>query len=233
MDGESDADVAPANICEPSRFSDEDLLHAAYDGPKYPEGFYHEDLGGGSLYYENTISITPTEERGDEWIELCTDDSEHAREWSEMSAEASSVSRELVGERETEKYFEFEREVSFFSRVHRCSYLDRSQYDRLHPGSVLGQLNLRPVTVESVQELSEYLWFISNCNNGSAKALCSAGALQEDRVEHTLLEILVAWGDWGLCDEITLIETVYHVDDESGRITYEQRELRTVQGICH
>ena len=86
------------------------LLDLAYDNDyQYPDGFFHEVNLTGSVYYENTVSIKPMNERKSIWIELNTNDKEQAKTWSNLSNAYSSVDREVVKENKTEKYFEFVR----------------------------------------------------------------------------------------------------------------------------
>ena len=104
------------------------ILKLAYsEDYSYPEGFYHEIRGIGSPYYVNTISVKPLTEREGIWIELNTNDKSEARLWSDKSNEYSSVNREIIGESETDKFFEFTRKnVQYandilWSRVHKTS----------------------------------------------------------------------------------------------------------------
>ena len=84
---------------------DERILKLAYSKDYfYPTGFYHEIIDSGSIYYENTVSIKSITERDHIWIELHTNNKNEARVWSDKSNEYSSVNREIVSERETDKY---------------------------------------------------------------------------------------------------------------------------------
>lgn len=75
----------------------------------YPAGFNFQQNFDGSLYYENTISIRASQTS---LVELDTNDKQQAKDWSETSSSTSAYYRELVAERETEKYFEFKRVYS-------------------------------------------------------------------------------------------------------------------------
>jgi internalin A len=222
-----------------TEFTNQEILEAVYSDYKYPRDFYQEDLEGGSLYYENTISVKPIFEREHRWIELCTDDRNQALEWSEASSKNSAYYRDLIDERETEKYFEFERVYSenpfdiILSRVHKSSYLDRSSYDRFEKGSVLGIFNQRPITPENAKELTEYLWFVENYNIVGSKVLSSFTEDQGNSIKHTIYETHVVYGDWGMSDQITLIKSEYVVDKNSGQFTLSQKHIRTVTGRYH
>ena len=133
------------------------ILELAYDNDYlYPEGFYHELISIGSAYYVNTISITPVSEREHIWIELSTDDRDEALLWSNKSNENSTVNREIISEKETEKYFEFTRQNIVYgndvllSRIHKSSYF-RPTLDRfLEPDTIgiyMGELTKNKVKV--------------------------------------------------------------------------------------
>jgi hypothetical protein len=64
---------------------DDQVLRLVYSSYKYPQGFYQEELTHSSIYYENTISIMPMQQRVMQWNELCTDDHDQARAWSDSS----------------------------------------------------------------------------------------------------------------------------------------------------
>lgn len=194
---------------------------------RYPEGFYRERLKGASLYYENTVSVKPLNERKREWIELCTDEKSQALEWSELSSKNSAYYRNLVGEKETEKYFEFKRVYSknprdvILSRVHKCAYLDRSQFDKFNKGTVLGIYNQRPITVENVKELVEYLWFIENYNTGG-QVINTFTESDSASISHTIY--VFAEGGNG----IRLITSEHTVSRSTGEIILSQENVKIV-----
>ena len=227
-------------------FTDEELLRAAYGGPKAPDGTYQETLENTSLYYVNTISIQPLSDRGDVWIELCSNDIEQAREWAIATDANSSVHRTLKGERETEKFFEFDyRDViagqpwSLLTRVHKCSYFEPT-LDHLSPEyefggfseAVLGLLH-GPATLEAIQEFVEYTWFTDSYNIGGSRLLASVATEELDSLIVDLYTTVFVGGDWGLCDSVTLMKVTYSLDRVSGEVCVFQESIRTVQGECH
>ncbi len=159
------------NVTEPIINADT-LYNFAYYGEKWPRGFYQEDSLEGSIYYENSVSIKPLNERKDVWIQLCSDNIDTARKWSELSSEYSSYYRDLISERETVKYYEFKRVYSankkdiILSRVHKCSYLDRSIYDFFKDGDTIGVFNKKNFDKNDVKELIEYIWFVEHYDIG-------------------------------------------------------------------
>lgn len=220
----------------PFEFSDDEILKLVYSDYKFPEGFYTEETDSGSFYYENTVSIKALNEREAVWIELSTNSRDTARYWSEQSALNSAYYRRLVSERETEKFFEFRRVWEqhpgdvILSRVHKRGYLDRSMYDSFNKGAVVGRYNVRPMTVGGVRELIEYLVFVNEYNNGSYKVLSSGCREEESFFLHTLTELIISYGDWGLNDRITVRRAYYRVDKSSGEIHYSTEEIQTLQG---
>jgi hypothetical protein len=144
----------------------------------------------------------------------------------------------MKGESETGKYFQFERVWAehpadkILSRVHKCSYLDRSSYDRFVRGSILGTFNHRPISVETVSELVEYLWHIENYNISGFKVLSSFTDIRGSYIRHVIYSTNVSYGDWGLCDSIRLVREEYDVHRINGQITYRVVTIRTIDGIC-
>ncbi len=213
---------------------DEELREIAYSDHKYPDGFYQEELEGGNLYYENTVSINEGEPI---WIELDTMDYAQALEWSELSSAHSAYYRDLVDERETEKYFEFRRIYSLnptdiiLSRVHKTDYLDKSMYDHFSPDNpILGIFNKRPVDTASVRELIEYMWFALNYNFLGSKVLESYSVDCEEEAKHILVVLSIAYGDWGIYDQITLGRLTYTVNKTTGEIIRDSEVLKTILG---
>ena len=223
------------SVQEPGKDNDE-ILEIAYSTYKMPDDFYREDLDGGSIYYNNTLSILPLGQRTSNSYQLCTDDKDIARDWSEATSQNSAYYRELVDETETEKYFQFKRVWDenptdiILSRVHKKSYLDRSMYDFFNPGDIIGQYNKKPYKIEAVQELVEYLWFTENYNISGRKVLESSISLDQSHFICKLKEIKIAGGDWGIRDQIILFETYYFINRTDGKITISQSDLKTIEG---
>ena len=215
--------VAPENI-----YTKDKLFEIAYSNYKYPEGFYSEELDGGSLYYVNTISIKPLEEREHIWIELSTNNRDTAFYWSELSCLNSSYYREYVSERQTEKYYEFRRvresnlDDIILSRAHKSSYLDVSMYDRFQPGEVIGRYMQRPFQKEHVHELIEYLTFIRTYQTANIQILESASEELQNKFSCTLLKLDLSGGDWGVYDEVELWRQTYLIDKSTGDITQSE-----------
>ncbi len=219
------------------QIEDSEILRLTYSTFRMPDGFYHEDLQGGSPYYESTLSIAPLNLRQPPFFELSTDSKEQALAWSESSSVNSAYYRTLAGQRETDRYFEFRRVYQknprdiILSRVHKLSYLDRSMYDYSHPASpIIGRLNVRPIDAPAVQSLTEYFWFIGNEEIVGMKALAAIPDSSSDTVYCALYGLGFSHGDYGVRDEIFLNRTVYAVSKSNGDINRRTYNLRQVQG---
>lgn len=214
-----------------SEFSDEGLLNATYSDYKHPADFYHEDLGDTSLYYTNTISIDSL----DVWLELSTDAAGQALRWSERS---SHLHLPFVEGAESEKFYEFiQSKIKF--RAHQQSYLVRDNYDLLGnpdygpPGDpvVFGSFQKTEFDADDAKGLIDYLWFVKNYNNGSAKVLSSYAEESDFTFDVIHYELYIVYGDWNVHDQISLLKKVYAVNRDTGVITLDKTVVRTINGV--
>jgi len=226
----------PPTIKDSTDINDDNILRAVYSEYKFPEGFFQEDFKGGSPYYENTISIRVL---NDHWFELSTDDRDQAFAWSESSSVHSSYYRTLDSERETEKFFEFRRvwlahpTDILLSRVHKASYIDRLMFDRINPGDTLAIFRAAIIDTITVKELVEYLWFYDNYNIGGSKALCSQVVDLGKSLQYRLFHTMVSYGDWGLCDHISVFRTAFTISKQNGVLTRTTETIKTLNGKCN
>jgi hypothetical protein len=223
----------------PGTVDEEPILELAYSKDyTYPAGFYHEVIDTVSIYYENTVSIKPLYERQDIWIELNTNDKNEARKWSDESNEYSSVNREIISESETDKFFEFRRkniqysDDILLSRVHKSSYfqpaLNRfSVYDTLI-GKYNGELNMA-----SVKELVEYLWSCGTMDVSYSKVLEAEIKEYGEYFDYYIQSILIVYGDFGICDEITVYDNFVKLNKSDRELIIETNKVKTNQGIQH
>ncbi len=220
-----------------SSYSDSLIRAVAYSSYQAPEGFYHEDQPGGiAPYYVNTVSVKPLCCRPADWRELSTEDAFQAWSWAESTVAYSNGVAPLDPGAPivTQRYFEF-RPLAGASgtrvpmRAHRLSYIDRSMVDFFHRDSVLGVFGVRPVDTTSVRGLAEYLWF----KERGFKALSSFGRDLGGIVVHTIYEVGITYGDWGMCDEIELYRLEYRVSKASGLIILRRVVVRQTTGRCH
>lgn len=210
------------------------FIELAYDrNYQYPDGFYYEKNLIGSVYYENTVSIKPTDERENIWIELNTNDKEQAKSWSDLSNEYSSVDREIIKENETEKYFEIVRvnidnvNDTLLSRVHRSDYFV-SLYNRFTDIDTVGIFN-GELTSNNVKELIEYLW---SCGTLSIydKVVESSIIDNESGFEHKIQSLRTVYGDWGLNDMIYVYANEFKLDKATKKLTIKRELIKEIEG---
>ncbi len=212
---------------------DQEIAEKAYSKTyMYPEGFNYEKNLEGSIYYENTVSIRSHQ---DTWIELNTNDKQQAKDWSEISSQTSAYYRDLVAERETEKFFEFKRVYSvrpndvILSRVHKSSYFIPI-YDKFKKPNGIGSLKVA-INKETVKEFIEYIW-ANYCIAYSGKVLENSLFESSDTIRYNLKSVNVIYGDWGLCDIIEVSNFDFYVDKKSGMATFESNKIKEIKGIC-
>lgn len=211
-----------------------DIVEKAYSKTyQYPPGFnFQRDLDG-SLYYENTVSIGASQTS---WTELSTGDKQQAKDWSETSSSTSAYYRDLIEERETEKYFEFKRVNStntkdvILSRVHKSSYFIPT-YDKFQPTNIIGTLKANSVNVETTKEFIEYIW-TSYTIEHTDKVLEYSIIDHSNKVEYNLKSLSLTHGDFGLCDNIEIKDFDFFVDKQSGLVTFESKEVKEIKGTC-
>jgi hypothetical protein len=213
------------------------FLELAYDKTyQYPDGFYFEKNLIGYVYYENTVSIKPTDESENIWIELNTIDKEQAKTWSDLSNEYSSVDREIIKENETNKYFEIVRvniennNDTLLSRVHRSDYFI-SLYNKFTDIDTIGIYN-GELTSNNVKELIEYLW---SCGTLSIydKVVESSIADKEDEFEHKIQSLKTVYGDFGLHDMIYVYDNEFKLDKTSRTLTIKRELIKEIEGNYH
>jgi len=211
------------------------ILNKAYSEDYfYPDDFYYEAIDSGSTYYVNTISIKPLNERDHIRIDLCTNDIDEARNWSELSNSYSSVNRILVSERQTEKYFEFKRvspvnknDIVLF-RVHKKSYFIPLM-DKFKLIDTIGQIPGSALQNINVKQLIEYLW--------SSGVLGYPTKVHETNFQDTTIgykyeikSILIVYGDFNLNDIIYLHDNTFIINSQNGIITWDRQLLDEIKG---
>jgi len=199
----------------------------------YPTGFNFQQNLDGSLYYENTISIRTSQIS---CIELNTNDKQQAKEWSEISSSTSAYYRDLVAERETDKYFEFKRVYSvntkdvILSRVHKSSYFIPT-FDKFNPNEMIGTLKINPINEETTKDFIEYMW-TSYMIGYTEKILEYNITDYFDKVRYNLKSVNVTYGDFGLCDIIEVKDFDFFVDKQSGTVTFTSSKIKEIKGTC-
>jgi hypothetical protein len=210
------------------------LVKAYSKNYKYPDTFYFESIDSGSIYYVNTISIKPLEQRYINWVELCTDNMNEARTWSELTNLYSSVRRNFISERQTEKYFEFKRgallnkiDIVLF-RIHKKSYFIPLE-DKFKIRDTIGKIPFSSLQTINRKELIEYLW--SSTTLGSiSKVLESDIQDTINGTRHILKSIVLVQGDFGISDVVYLYENTFLINSIDGIITLRKRLLEEIIG---
>jgi len=209
------------------------LVKAYSEDYKYPDGFYFESIDSGSIYYVNTISIKPIDQRDLPWVELCTDDINEARTWSELTDLYSSVRRNLISERQTEKYFEFKtvsplnkRDI-VLTRAHKKSYFIPIA-DKFQIVDTLGKIPPSSLQTTDRKQLIEYLW--SSTTLGESKVIESDFQDTIDGTKHIIKSIVLIQGDFGIHDIVYLYENTFLTSSIDGIITMRKRLLEEIIG---
>jgi hypothetical protein len=215
---------------------EEHILELAYSKDySYPVSFYHEVNYTGSPYYENTVSIMPITERQDIWIELNTNDKNEARIWSDKSNAYSSVNREIIGESESDKYFEFTRKNIQYSndillsRVHKSSYFQPVKNKFFTSDTLIGKYN-GELNLSSVKELVEYLWSCGTMDVSYSKVLNTELKEYDEYFDYYIQSILIVYGDFGIHDEIIVYDNFVTLDKSNRELIIKTKKVKTIQG---
>lgn len=207
-------------------YNDDFLINFSLHGQKYPQGFYTEETNNiASIYYVNTVS---TKLDITKWIQLCTGDSSEAISWMKLSSED-----ELTEFKETEKYFQATGNSTTSSykilfRVHKCSYLDRTNNNFLNKTDSLGIFNKRPINEQTVKEVIQYLWFIENYDISNPKIFYTTYSEESEKCLYDIYVVNYNAGDFGMCPAITVEKQNYSVNKTTGIITKDSKIIRTI-----
>lgn len=164
-------------------------------------------------------------------FEMCTDDFETAQGWEAADNASRTVQGRFVGAVETDRYFEFARELAYdasignindmtspgFARVFKCSDTLRDGVDRTDHTGFAGRINARPLNSTRVREFTEYLWQFAFFPTARKKVLDTYSEETPTSLSHTLLlgfGLTGAGGDG--CDRIEVVEWRFTADRASG-----------------
>jgi hypothetical protein len=211
---------------------DQQILKKVYSPAyMYPPGFKYEKFPGGSVYYENTVSVGTSQTM---WMELTTNDKQQAKYWSEVSGSSNAYYRNDASVIETEKFFEVKRVLSnkpsdiILSRVHKSSYFIPT-IDKLRKLPKIGILKISPINKSTVKDFIEYAW-TNNLIGYSGKVLENTIADYPNKVVYSLKSISITPGDWGLNAMINVVNFDFSVDKTSGEVSYETNEVKQIEG---
>ena len=154
--------------------------------------------------------------------ELCTDDWNEALAWSESVAQQAPTYLDLVGNTQTQRYYEFDRvphgdpQRYERMRVFLCAYLDRASVDLDVSSDVAGTLNARPLDAATLGGLAEYLWQFSEYDNADHAVVSSAAKPVTTGLAHTLTLASLERG--ATCDRVSLREWTTTADPATGEL---------------
>lgn len=225
-------------IADASTAAHDDLLSRVYDtGYSVPDGFFVDERADTphtyTVYHVKDHSVS---------YELCSDDYAEALAWEAADNASRAVNGHFVDAYENADYFEFIRELTYpsdvgnvqaetsvgFARVFKCSSVNRDGVDRNLRDGFGGVLTRRPLTAQSVRQLTEYLWQFEYFGAATRKVLDSYTTEDDQSIEHTLeLAFLVKQG-YDRCDRIEVFDWVFTAGKTEGRIS---RAFRFRYGI--
>ena len=237
--GSDSADPAPATEAAGPQVgrmlpSDAVIMTKVYEPAiTLPDGFYvdprHEAVTSSTIHHIKSNVLASA----DQTYELCTDDIAVALNWSEIDNAQRVTRGALVATEENDMYYEFVRMLDGlpdwvgYSRVFKCSYVDRSgsQFGAL--SGPAGRLTKQPFAVGDVRRLSEYLWGFSQYRNYGNVVLQSESFADSGRVGHTLTLATLRRGAGSVdgCDVVDVVDWELSAAMADGQM---QSTLRTL-----
>lgn len=239
--GAATSDSPASNNVQPLKFipSNENIIAAVYDSTyAVPADFFIDERADTpqsyTLYHVKDASVS---------YELCTDDFAEALSLEEADNLNRPVNGYFVGTYENDKYFEIIRALSYpddignvsddtspgFSRIFKCSSINRNGVDRNLRNGYGGTLNTSPLSVDNVRDFAEYLWQFTYFETSQRKVLDSFSAEHSDAYEHTLLLAFVINQGFGQCDRIEVVDWVFSADKSTGEIIRDFRFLFSIE----
>ena len=215
--------------------SDEDVMAMAYDNTfNVPEGFFVDERANTTrsytMYHVKDASMS---------YELCAGNYAEASAWESADNESRAVNGVYVESYENDHYFEFVRELAFpdgigniteptspgFSRVFKCSYVNRDGVDRNLRDGYAGMLNVQPLSKEATRIFVEYMWQFTFFWPARKTVLVSFSEEVGSEYRHTLLLAFVTNQGFDQCDLVEVIDWVFTVDKDDGQVTKEFKLL--------
>jgi hypothetical protein len=209
--------------------SDEEVMAMAYDSTyTVPANFFADERADTTrsftIYHVKDESIS---------YELCSNDYAEAAAWESADNASRSVNGVYVESYENDRYFEFVRELDYpdgvgnitdptspgFSRVFKCSYVNRDGVDRNLRGGYAGTLNVRPLSEEAIRTFTEYMWQFTFFWPAQKTVLGSFSDERADAYQHTLTLAFVTNRGIDNCDLVEVVDWVFTVDKTDGQVT--------------
>lgn len=212
---------------------DEEVMAKVYDSAySVPEGFFVDERANTTrsytIYHVIDASVS---------YELCTDNHDEALSWESADNETRSVNGEYVGSYENNRYFEFIRELTYpdsagnitdptspgFSRVFKCSYVNRDGVDRNLRNGYAGTLNVQTLSVEAIRTFVEYTWQFRFFWTARKTVLDSFSDELANSYQHTLMLAFMTNQGLDKCDLVEVVDWIFTVDKDDGQMTKEFR----------
>ena len=218
--------------------SDTVLMAKAYDNDySVPDGFFVDERAqtAGSYTVYHVLDTSSS-------FEICTDDLVEAQALEQADNDARTVNGYYVTSHETERYFEFVRELNYtadvgnvtdvtspgFSRIFKCQHTNRDGVDRNLLSGYSGRMDPERLGPSALREFSEYLWQFRFFNARYKKVISSYRSGDAQALQHTLLLAFVYGQGQNTCDRIDVVEWRFNADANSGEVS---RDFETVHSF--
>jgi len=106
----------------------------------------------------------------------------------------------------------------------RCDYFD----GRLLAGAPFDDFG-------ALADLAGYLWFTQSHNISGYAILGGRGDIGNASHFYSLCHVETVYGDFGLCDEISVLETRYRIQIDNGAVDVldDAHLVRSIRGRCN
>lgn len=221
-DNEPPVYTIPVFATNQSVFTEAEIRAVVYTSYRYAGDLYTENVTGSSLSYVEAPFDMASKYR----TEYSTNDRGVAYNMSKASIMAISSKYELKNETQTEKYFEFEwckegTATTWLMRVHKESYINRTNMTTRPSGNYIGTFNVRPMTTHDIDEVIEYLlWVEEYYRGGIGYKLLSSFTVEEGGawVQHLYMEAEWQTDNGDSTTHVDVDHFTYTVDKASGEI---------------
>ncbi|MGI9232028.1 MAG: hypothetical protein ACR2RD_00220 [Woeseiaceae bacterium] len=219
--------------------SDAAILAKAYDNNySVPDGFYVDPRAETTRSYTVHHVLDASSS-----FEICSDDFVEAQVLEDANNRSRAVNGYFVTSHETERYFEFVRELAYtqdvgsindvtspgYARIFKCTHTNRDGVDRSLLNGYSGRVNPDRLDAASLREFTEYLWQFRFFNTTHKKVISSQASGRNSDLEHTLLLAFVHNQGQDSCDRIDVVEWRFSADASSGEISREYETLRSFE----
>jgi hypothetical protein len=226
--------------------SDEVVLALAYDYTyNVPEGFFVDERANTTrsytVYHVKDVSVS---------FELCSDDFAEALAWESADNDSRLVNGVYVDSHENDRYFEFVRELAYpngignitdptspgFSRIFKCSYVNRDGVDRTLRDGYAGTLNVQTLSEEAIRTFVEYMWQFTFFWPAQKTVLESFSDELADSYQHTLMLAFITNQGFDKCDLVEVVDWVFTVEKDNGQVAMDfillyQFEAQLINGL--